>query len=106
MYNFRVLLQRVINEKRIRHDQAYPIEAGPHHCEGCVLNELILEALADHIVRHMSDMGAIRAVCGEDLDAKGNSMVVRQIDDVDCVNCLRMLAKDAGRYGNARQPRR
>lgn len=66
------------------------------------VNELELKV----VVRHMSDMGAVRSVCGDVLDAGGNSIVVRKIDDVDCVKCLRMLAKDAGRYGNGRRPSR
>lgn len=32
--------------------------------------------------------------------------VADNIDDIDCANCLRLLAKDAGRYGNERRPRR
>lgn len=63
-----------------------------------------VEALVDNVVRHKADLGAIRSVCGEDLDAAGNSIVINNIDDVSCVKCLRMLAKDAGRYGNGRRP--
>lgn len=33
----RSLLRRVLDERRIRHDHAYPMELGPHHCDGCDL---------------------------------------------------------------------
>jgi hypothetical protein len=33
-------------------------------------------------------------------------MMVKNIDDVTCVECLRRLAKDAVLYGNQRRPRR
>lgn len=41
----KALLARVIAEKRIRHDHAYPMEIGPHHCDGCDLQDDIDAAL-------------------------------------------------------------
>lgn len=40
-----VLLHRALDEKRIRHDHAYPMEIGPHHCAGCDLENDIRSAL-------------------------------------------------------------
>lgn len=35
--------------ERIRHDHAYPMEVGPHHCEGCVL-EVDLRTVVNDII--------------------------------------------------------
>lgn len=34
------------------------------------------------------------------------TLMADEIDEIDCVNCLRMLAKDAVLYGRDRRPRR
>lgn len=39
------LLRRVLDEDRIRHDHAYPMELGPHHCDGCDLIDALRAAL-------------------------------------------------------------
>lgn len=40
------LLARVLDERRIRHDHAYPMEVGPHHCGGCDLETALAAARA------------------------------------------------------------
>lgn len=35
------LLKRVLVEKRVRHDHAWAMEFGPHHCAGCDLEAAI-----------------------------------------------------------------
>jgi hypothetical protein len=42
----RALIRRVLTEKRIRHDHAYPMELGPHHCDGCDLIDDLRAAVA------------------------------------------------------------
>lgn len=34
--------------KRVRHDHAYPMEVGPHHCDGCDLEADLRAILARH----------------------------------------------------------
>lgn len=37
------LIHRVLTENRIRHDHAYPMEIGDHHCAGCDLEAELLK---------------------------------------------------------------
>ena len=54
------------------------------------------------VVQHMSNQRTPTSVCKKTEEG----VIVRVIDHVDCIECLRKLAKDAGRYGNERRPRR
>lgn len=39
------LLQRVLDDNRVRHDHGYPVEVGPHRCGGCDLRDDIIALL-------------------------------------------------------------
>lgn len=45
--DMRTILARC--ETRIRHDHAYPMEVGPHHCDGCDLEADLRALLADGV---------------------------------------------------------
>lgn len=47
-----------------------------------------------------------RPVCGGDDSRDVTGIMVADIDRVDCVECLRALAKDAVLYGRDRRPKR
>ena len=45
-------------------------------------------------------------VCWNNHNRRITAMITTDIDKVSCVSCLRMLAKDAVIYGNARRAKR
>jgi hypothetical protein len=56
-------------------------------------------------LHHFFNSGTKQPVCNTPF--QGDDTVGSQdLDAVTCIECLRRLAKDAGRYGNGRRPMR
>lgn len=92
------LLERVIEENRIRHDHAYPMEFGDHHCAGCDLQDeiikLIVKTEEQVMVIHMqSSHGDRLPLCWDGKSFDLTIMTVSDVDKVTCLDCLRMLAR-------------